>query len=147
MTPNAPHPHLTKPKSASLFVYCSVSPCEKPSHRDVCRTGTHRLVMAVSPSNIPSGRVVRALWSRYLWVSKEGDAPRSNDKLVTSHVFLPCAAICRGMASPARYTDHIRMRQESHEGFAARDDPGTIRIASRQSRWPTIPRCVQVRVL
>ena len=52
--------------------------------------------MAVRPRNRSSGRVVRALPNRYLWVSREGDEPRSEHAIVTNHVVLPCATINKG---------------------------------------------------
>ena len=52
--------------------------------------------MAVSPTKSPSGRVVKALVDRLLWVSREGDETRSNEKLAANHVLVPYATIYKG---------------------------------------------------
>ena len=59
----------------------------------MCLTGTHREVSAVKPSKSPSGRVVRALEYRRLWVSREGDGPRKDNTSATNHVLVPHATI------------------------------------------------------
>ena len=55
--------------------------------------GTHRVLMPVSPSKSPSGRDVRSLEFRSLWVSREGDEPRSDNMSAMNRVLLPYATI------------------------------------------------------
>ena len=85
----------------------------------MCRTGTHRYVMAVRPSNSPSGRMVRSLIDRYLWVSRKGDDPRNDDTIATSHVLVPYAIVYSKMTSPPRCTDDFRMHPQRQRAFAA----------------------------
>ena len=51
------------------------------------------MVRAVRPSKSPSDRVVRPFECRCLWVSREGDEPRSDDTTATNHVLVPYATI------------------------------------------------------
>lgn len=59
------------------------------------------------PSNRPSGRVVRALSVRYLWVWRGDDEPRGDDTLARGQFSLPpYTVICK--AWPAHlYTKNI----------------------------------------
>lgn len=54
---------------------------------------THSVVRDAVSWNAPSGRVVRALKLRDLWVLREGDEPMSDDVSPTNHVLLPYATI------------------------------------------------------
>ena len=69
-------------------------------------TATYRCSTAVRPSKRPSGRVVRSLSHRFLWVSREdGDEPRRDDTLAADNVLLPYMVIgLKGIASPRRCT-------------------------------------------
>ena len=138
MTPNPMHPHVTKPKVPGLFVRMRrFSPCGKLSHREMCRTGTHSKFKLVRPWKIPSGRVVSSLWLKDLWVSREGDEQRSNEKLATSHVFLPGATIYKRWPACQAAPTMLDAPAKPKEYSPWRDDLGTIVIASRPSQRPT----------
>lgn len=81
-------------RAGKRLIYCVLCAGRADRHLPTNMPATtYRSSRSVRSSNIPSGRVVRLLFSRDLWVAQEADGRIIDDTSTSSHV---CLSIVRG---------------------------------------------------